>query len=109
MSDDADGAVGLERASLPELDDEGRATLFEGEPRTVRLALEAGESIPAHQHPGRDIVFHVLSGQMELTLAGETISLGRGDVVRFNGAQDISPRAETDCEAMLVLASSAAE
>ena len=35
MSDGADGAVGLERASLPELDGAGRAALFEGEPRTV--------------------------------------------------------------------------
>lgn len=107
MSDDADGAVGLKRASLPELDDAGRATLFEGEPRTVRLALETGESIPAHQHPGRDVVCHLLSGRMELTLAGETVSLEAGDVVRFDGAQDISPRAETDCEAVLVLAASA--
>jgi len=108
MSDD-ESAVGLERASLPDLDDAGRATLFEGEPKTVRLALAAGESIPAHQHPGRDIVFHVLSGRMELTLAGETISLEAGDVVRFDGAQDIAPRAETDCEAILVLAASASE
>lgn len=107
MSDDADGAVGLERASLPELDGAGRAALFEGEPRTVRLALEAGESIPAHRHPGRDVVCHLLSGRMELTLAGETVSLEAGDVVRFDGAQDISPRAETDCEAVLVLAASA--
>lgn len=108
MSDD-EGAVGLERASLPKLDDEGRAALFEGEPKTVRLALAAGESIPTHQHPGRDIVFHVLSGQVELTLASETISLEKGDVVRFDGAQDISPRAETDCEAVLVLAASPSE
>lgn len=99
-------AVGLEEASLPDLPESGRVTLFEREPQTVRLALDAGETVPAHRHPDRNIVFHLLSGELDLVLGDETISLTAGDVVRFAGDQDISPRAETDCEALLVLAPS---
>lgn len=97
-------AVGLEAVSLSDLGESGRATLFEQEPQTVRLALDAGEEVPAHRHPDRDIVFHLLSGELDLALGDETVSLTEGDVVRFAGDQDISPRAETDCEALLVLA-----
>lgn len=93
-----------ERVHLPDLADDGRAVLFDGEPRTVRLALEAGASVPAHQHPGRDVVCHVLDGALSLRLGGESHALEAGDVVRFDGDQDISPTADTDSVALLVLA-----
>ncbi|MFU1780765.1 cupin domain-containing protein [Haloarcula japonica] len=94
-----------ERATLGG-DGDGRMRLFDGEPKTVRLTLDAGESIPAHKHPGRDIVFLLRSGAVDLTLGDETVSLSPGDVVRFDGDQDISPAATADSEALLVLASS---
>ncbi|MBX0324635.1 cupin domain-containing protein [Halomicroarcula sp. F13] len=100
------GAAGLERVSLSDLDASGRAQLFEGEPKTVRLTLSAGEEVPPHQHPGRDIVFHLLDGEVDLTLGETTLSLSASDVARFDGEQDISPAAVTDCEALLVLATS---
>jgi quercetin dioxygenase-like cupin family protein len=93
-----------EQVHLPDLADEGRATLFEGEPHTVRLALAAGEEIPAHRHPHRDIVCHVLAGELAMRLDESTHELRAGDVLRFDGDRDISPRADTDCEALLVLA-----
>ncbi|GGK75939.1 cupin domain-containing protein [Haloarcula sebkhae] len=85
-------------------DGDGRAKLFDGEPKTIRLTFDAGESIPAHKHPGRDIVFLLRSGAVDLTLGDETVSLSPGDVVRFDGDQDISPAATADSEALLVLA-----
>jgi quercetin dioxygenase-like cupin family protein len=68
------------------------------------LTLDAGESIPAHKHPGRDIVFLLRSGAVDLTLGDETLSLSPGEIVRFDGDQDISPAATADSEALLVLA-----
>ncbi|WP_324757292.1 cupin domain-containing protein [Haloarcula montana] len=104
MTQSGDTTTETERVSLSELDGDGRTPLFEGEPRTVRLALDAGESVPPHQHPGRQIVFQVLDGEFDLELGAETLSLSAGEVARFDGAQDISPTAVTDAEALLVLA-----
>ncbi|GCF14653.1 hypothetical protein Harman_25880 [Haloarcula mannanilytica] len=96
---------GTERADL-DADGAGRTRLFGGEPKTIQLSLDAGESIPAHTHPGRDIVFYLRSGAVDLTLGDETLSLSPGEVVRFDGDQDISPAATADSEALLVLAES---
>ena len=97
-------ADATERVHLPDLDGDGRGVLFEGEPRTVRLALEAGETVPPHEHPGRDIVCSVVEGELTMTLGDDDHSLTAGDVLRFDGDQDISPTAETDVVALLVLA-----
>jgi len=95
----------VDRASLPALSDEPHARPFpEGEPDVVRLALDAGESIPPHTHPKRRIVFHLLSGALTLTIDDETHHLDAGDVVRFDGRSDVSPEATADSEALLVLA-----
>ncbi|MEF8853498.1 MAG: cupin domain-containing protein [Haloarculaceae archaeon] len=93
-----------ERVHLPDLDGEGRGVLFEGEPRTVRLALEAGESVPPHQHPDRDVVCHLLEGELTMTLDETDHRMRAGDVLRFDGDRDISPTAVTDAVALLVLA-----
>ena len=57
----------MDRATA-ETDGPSRAALFDGEPRTVVLSLAAQERVPVHSHPGRAVVFHVLSGEIELTL-----------------------------------------
>lgn len=93
-----------EPVHLPEVGDGGRAVLFEGEPRTVKLSLDAGERIPAHRHPERAVVIHVLSGALDLDLDEETLELAAGDVARFDGDRDISPAAREDSVALLVLA-----
>ena len=91
--------------SLDELKGAPHAELFPGEePQTIRLSLEAGEEIAPHQHPDRQIVFHQLSGAIDVTLGEETYELAPGDVVRFDGDQYVSPAAQTDAEALLVLA-----
>jgi quercetin dioxygenase-like cupin family protein len=91
---------------LPDLDGDGRGVLFDGEPRTVRLALDAGDGVPAHRHPDRDIVLHLLSGRLDLQLGDESVAVTPGDVVRFDGDQDIAPTAREDSVALLVLAPS---
>jgi quercetin dioxygenase-like cupin family protein len=90
---------------LPDLETEPHADVFPGdEPKTVRLSLGAGEQVPEHSHPGRRIVCYVISGTVELTLGDSTHGLDAGDIARFDGDQDISPRAVTDATVLLVLA-----
>ncbi|MFB6172882.1 MAG: cupin domain-containing protein [Haloarculaceae archaeon] len=90
--------------SLSDLDATPHAEVFADRPRTVRLSLAAGESMPAHSHPGDDVLFHVLSGEIELSLDGDPHSLGAGDLVRFDGARQIEPRAVDDATALVVFA-----
>ena len=103
-TDSAESRPGTERVALADLDADGRSVLFEGEPKTVRLTLAEGDRIPPHRHPDRDIVCHVTSGRIELTLGDETVILAAGEGARFDGDQDISPAALEDSAALLVLA-----
>jgi len=91
--------------TLSELDGQPHANVFpESEPKTVRLTLAADEEVPAHSHPEREIVLYLLDGALELRVGGETHEVSAGDVARFDGAQDISPRALEPSTALLVLA-----
>jgi quercetin dioxygenase-like cupin family protein len=91
--------------ALDELDGEPHAAVFPGEePKTVRLTLDAGESVPAHQHPGRTVVCHVLTGELDVRLGDGEVTVTAGDVARFDGGQDISPTATEPSVALLVLA-----
>ena len=90
---------------LGELEGQPHANVFpEAEPKTIRLALPGGEGVAPHSHPGRDIVFHLLEGVIELQLGEETYELTAGDIARFDGDQDISPHAVEDSTALIVLA-----
>lgn len=90
---------------LPGLDAAPHANVFpEHEPKTVKLALDAGERVPEHDHPNREIVLYLIDGALRLALDGEPHALEAGDVVRFDGDQDISPVAEVPSTALLVLA-----
>ncbi|WP_101297986.1 cupin domain-containing protein [Halegenticoccus soli] len=94
-----------ETVSLDDLEAEPHAVVFpDAEPRTVRLRLAAGERVPAHRHPGRRVVLHVLSGRLALDLDDETYPVEAGEVIRFDGEREISPLAETDSVALVVLA-----
>jgi len=94
--------------ALDDLDGEPHANPFpDSEPKTVRLTLDAGESVPPHDHPGREIVCYLVDGELELTLGDDTHRLTAGDVARFDGDQQISPEAVTDSTAVLVLATAA--
>ncbi|MFB6073190.1 MAG: cupin domain-containing protein [Halobacterium sp.] len=90
---------------LDALSSEPHAHVFpRDEPRTVRLSLPAGDAVPTHQHPDRLVVCHVVSGELDLRLGDESVTVTAGEAARFDGAQDVSPRAVEDTEALLVLA-----
>ena len=92
-----------ELTSLSDLMDTPHVEVFDdGEPRTVRLQLEAGERIPEHRHPESDVVFHLLSGSLELSLDGEPYELVEGDLVRFDGDREVSPHALEESTAIVV-------
>lgn len=46
----------------------------------VLWRLEAGAVLPEHAHPHEQVV-HVFSGELEMTVAGETTSCGPGTVL----------------------------
>ncbi len=98
-------ADAVEVTDVDELTETPHAEVFETrDPRTVRLHLDAGESVPAHQHPDSMVVLYVRSGALELGLGDDTYNLEAGDAVRFDGAQDVSPHALEDAEALVVFA-----
>lgn len=98
-----------EHASLEGLEGSPHARVFEGEPQTIRLTLAEGERVPPHQHPDRQIVLHLLEGRLTLTLGDTDHDVRAGDLVRFDGAQDVSPTALERSVAVLVLAPRDAE
>ena len=74
-----------ERVSVPDLDGEPHAGVFAEGPRTVRLRLDAGETVAEHRHPGNDVLLYVVDGLLDLVVDGESCALETGDVVRFDG------------------------
>lgn len=93
-----------QHVSLADLESTPHAEVFADGPRTVRLALDAGESMPAHSHPGRNVVVHVVEGRLRLGLDDESYDLSVGDLVRFDGEREVAPEAVEDCVAVVVLA-----
>lgn len=96
-----------ERTTLSDLDDTPHAEVFETRrPRTVRLELDADERVPRHTHEGTNVVLHLLSGRLELTLDDETYDLTAGEVIRFSGDREVSPYAVEPSTAVVVFAPS---
>ena len=94
--------------SLSELETTPHADVFPGrEPKTVRLELEAGEAIPGHTHPDREIVLYVVDGLLELRLGDDSHELTTEGIARFDGDQEISPQAIEDSIVLIVLAKQA--
>jgi len=70
---------GPEQVRLADLDGEPHAAAFPGrEPKTVRLSLDAGQSVPEHTHPDRTVLFHALTGAFEVRLDGEMHAVEAG-------------------------------
>lgn len=89
---------------LPDLDADPLRRLFEGTaPRTNLLQLASGEHVPEHRHPDRTILFYVIEGEITLRVGEDTASLRAGDLAQFDGEQEISPAAEADSRALVVL------
>jgi quercetin dioxygenase-like cupin family protein len=91
--------------SLPALEATPHANVFpDYEPKTIRLELEAGEGVPAHTHPDREVVLYVVAGRVELSLGDDSHELSVGEIARFDGDQEIAPKAIEDSTALIVLA-----
>ncbi|WP_435075217.1 cupin domain-containing protein [Halorubrum sp. HHNYT27] len=96
--------------TLDELNGQPHANVFpDEEPKTIRLTLDAGGEVASHSHPDREIVCYLIEGAIELELGDETHELLAGDVARFNGDQEIAPRAIEKSTALIVLASQSDE
>jgi quercetin dioxygenase-like cupin family protein len=93
----------VETARLDDLTERPAATAFDGEPRTVRLALDAGESVPEHSHPGATVLLIVQRGTLDVTVDGETHTLDAGGLIRFDGERPVAPTAREDSVAVVVL------
>lgn len=94
-----------EITAIDTLTDAPHAEVFEERrPRTVRLELAAGDGVPAHTHPGTNIVLHLLAGRLELSLDDEEYELTPGEIARFSGEREISPHAVEDSTAIIVFA-----
>ena len=104
QTDPSPSIAPTEHVVLEDLHGTPHAHCFEAEPMTVRLTLEEGESVPAHRHPDRRIVFYVVEGELSVTLGDTDHAVHAGEVVRFDGNQDISPTALADSVALIVLA-----
>lgn len=89
-------------ATLADLEETPHAEVFADSPRAVRLTLSADESIPPHRHPDEAVLLHVLSGELELRLDGDSNKLSEGDLIRFDGEHEIEPVAITDTVALVV-------
>lgn len=68
----------VERISVPDIEGEPHARVFAEEPRTVRLRLDAGESVPGHRHSGEDVLLYVVEGRVTLSVGEERHELVNG-------------------------------
>ncbi|WP_256685335.1 cupin domain-containing protein [Halococcus qingdaonensis] len=90
---------------LDELEGAPHAVVFDRDtPRTIRLTLGSEQQLPGHRHPGTNVVCHLVAGELDLTLDGESHRLAAGDLLRFSGDREISPTAIEDSVAVLVFA-----
>ncbi|QZP39591.1 cupin domain-containing protein (plasmid) [Halobaculum magnesiiphilum] len=90
--------------TLMDIDGQPHANVFpDSEPKTIRLRLSEGDEVAPHSHPGRDIVFYLVEGTVEVKLDDDRYEVTAGDIARFEGEREISPRALEDSTALIVL------
>ncbi|MFC6887867.1 DUF2249 domain-containing protein [Halorubrum trueperi] len=100
----------IDRVRIAELDGEPHADAFPGRaPKTIRLSLEADERVPEHDHPDRTVLFHVLDGEIDVALGGESHRVSAGEILRFDGELSVEPTARKESTALVVLAPRTAE
>lgn len=94
-----------EKARLDGTPDAAHARPFDaGEPPVVRLSLSAGERVDPHTHPDRKVVLVLRSGVLDVDIGEKTHRVEAGDVLRFDGRNEVSPYAVEDSDALIVLA-----
>ncbi|WP_156589352.1 cupin domain-containing protein, partial [Halorubrum sp. CBA1125] len=106
-------------AELPKVEDEPAAEIVRiaeldgvfltqgvvGEATSIqRFEIEPGGTVPEHDHPGHVVLFHVLTGAIDVRLDGEPHPVEAGEVLRFDGDLSVEPTAREDSTALVVLA-----
>ena len=72
--------------------------------KVVRKSGVAGDIIPTHNHVEEEIVFSVLSGEVEVTLNGEEVyELKAFDVLNFDGINNMEVKFVEDSEILITL------
>jgi len=94
----------VETTQLDTVTGSPHATVFAEGPRTVRLTLAAGESVPEHRHPEATPLIHVVEGELDVAVDGESYTVEAGGLLRFDGRKSVSPTAREDSVAVVVLA-----
>lgn len=70
----------------------------------IKKVMPAGEKIAPHTHAGKDIIFTVLKGRVELALGeNEKHLLSPGILVSFDGKYSISADIQEDAEISITL------
>ena len=66
--------------------------------------LPAGSSFAAHYHEDMQEIFIIVAGEAEMTVAGKTVSLGRGDAIAIEAHEvhRMSNRGSVDVEYVVV-------
>lgn len=107
---DADSVDGdpVDHVSLDEIEGRPGAVAVSGPPRVVRLALDAGESVPPHDHPGTTVLLYVVEGAVDARLDGEPHEVAAGELLRFPGERTVAPLAVQDAVALVFLVDDAA-
>lgn len=79
-----------------------RALFRTGLVELVRLGLPAGKTIPSHQAPG-ELIVHCLSGRVEFTTMGRTVTLEPGQLLHLLAAEPHAVHAVDDSQLLLTI------
>ncbi|MBZ9713568.1 cupin domain-containing protein [Deinococcus multiflagellatus] len=61
--------------------------------RVLLRALPPGGEIPAHAHPGHEVLVTALSGELTLCTPGTTLTLNPGELARLDDTTPLALRA----------------
>lgn len=64
--------------------------------KVVRKKLDAGQSIPPHNHPGEDVLIQVTSGALKILLDDQPFEVQAGELVQFDGDLMVTLEATLD-------------
>lgn len=87
------------------IEKESSGTVLEGKHfKTVKKEVVAGKEISRHNHIGKEIIFIVVQGEIEILLDDtEKYILSPGKVLNFNGSHFIKGRAIKDTVIFITL------
>lgn len=109
-SDGVERSDDTERVEVTDLeavaeDADPHAVVHESAPRTVLLALDAGERVPFHEHPDTTVQFHVLDGAVTARVGEDRVEheLVAGELLRFDGGDGIEPVADRPARVLVTL------